>query len=102
MVTFSAGMPKKAANALCAIAIAWFGVSIVSRSPSHAATIACGSMALWYWIGVSISVSVRCAAAATPAARSPFAKLAGLPIPTVSAGRSGTPPSKPIRAGSAS
>ena len=45
-VTFSGGMPKKAAKARCAIAIAWFGVSSVSRSPSHAATIACGSMAL--------------------------------------------------------
>ena len=29
------------------------GVSTVSLSPSQAATMAWGSMALWYWAGVS-------------------------------------------------
>ena len=36
-----------------AICGAWFGVSSVRRSPSHEATMACGSIALWYCEGVS-------------------------------------------------
>ena len=44
--TFSAGMPKKPAKIALDIAIAWFGVSMVSRSPLHSATMACGSIAL--------------------------------------------------------
>ena len=38
------------ARAMCG---AWFGVSSVRRSPSHDATMACGSIALWYCDGVS-------------------------------------------------
>ena len=84
MVTFSAGMPRKAAKAACAMPIAWFGVSMVSRSPSQAATMAWGSMALWYWSGVSTATSVIRAAAARPASRSPTARVGGAPMPTAS------------------
>ena len=50
---FSGGMPNSPAMRPCAIARPWLGVSIDSVSPSHAATIACGSIALWYCAGVS-------------------------------------------------
>jgi hypothetical protein len=100
-VTFSGGMPKKSAKAGWPRSMAWFGVSRVRRSPSQAATMACSSIALWYWIGVSISVSTRSAAAARPAATSPLAKVGGLPMRTAF-GSKETPRSKPMRAGSAS
>ena len=51
--TFSGGMPKKPAMLSRVIESAWLGVSTVSMSPSHSATTAWGSMALWYCAGVS-------------------------------------------------
>ncbi len=50
---FSGAMPKSPAMRPWAMARPWLGVSMESVSPSHAATIACGSIALWYWAGVS-------------------------------------------------
>ncbi len=50
----SAGsMPNSPAMRACAIVMPWLGVSRTRRSPSHAATTACGSIALWYCAGVS-------------------------------------------------
>ena len=46
-------MPNSPATRPCAIAMPWLGVSRVSRSPSHSATMAWGSMALWYCGAVS-------------------------------------------------
>ncbi len=48
-----AGMPKRPAMRAWAMAMPWLGVSIWSVSPSQAATMAWGSMALWYCAGVS-------------------------------------------------
>src|SRR6266851_5565398 len=59
MWILSGEMPNSPAIRPCAMARPWLGVSIDSVSPSHAATIACGSMALWYWAGVSSVVSLR-------------------------------------------
>ena len=53
MWMFSGAMPNSPAMRPCAIAMPWLGVSSVSVSPSQAATMACGSIALWYCAGVS-------------------------------------------------
>ena len=53
MWMFSGGIPNSPATRPDAMARPWLGVSMDSLSPSHAATIACGSIALWYCAGVS-------------------------------------------------
>ncbi len=53
MAMASGGMPNRPPMRCCAMAMPWLGVSIESVSPSHAATMACGSIALWYCAGVS-------------------------------------------------
>ena len=53
MWMFSGGMPSSSPNRARIIAMPWVGVSTTSVSPSHAATTACGSIALWYCAGVS-------------------------------------------------
>jgi hypothetical protein len=47
------GMPNNPAIRAWVSAMPWLGVSMDRVSPSHAATIACGSIALWYCAGVS-------------------------------------------------
>ena len=44
MWMFSGGIPNSPATRPCAMARPWLGVSMDSLSPSHAATIACGSI----------------------------------------------------------
>jgi hypothetical protein len=71
MWMFSGGRPNNSAIRAHAITSAWLGVSIESVSPSQAATIACGSMALWYCAGVSYVASMRTGALASAAFASP-------------------------------
>ena len=94
-------MPNNPAMRPCAIAMPWLGVSIESVSPSHAATIACGSIALWYCGGVSKVASMRFDAAESPASTSPRSITEGLPMPTAG-GTKLSFESSPTRAGSMS
>ena len=45
--------PEQARDAPLRHRMPWLGVSMDSLSPSQAATMACGSIGLWYWAGVS-------------------------------------------------
>ena len=53
IMMFSGAMPSSPASRACAMAMPWLGMSSDRLSPSHAATTACGSIALWYCAGVS-------------------------------------------------
>ena len=50
--TFSSGIPKAMATSLRLQAIIWLEVHNVTRSPSHAAMVANGSIIMWLWSGV--------------------------------------------------
>ena len=61
----SGAMPNRPAMRACAIAMPWLGVSMDRLPPSQDATMAWGSIALWYCVGVSYTASIVDAAAAS-------------------------------------
>ncbi len=71
-VTLLAGTSNRSARCLRNQSTFWEPSHTVTRSPSHAAVVVCGSMALWFWMGVVKRRSTRWGAAASAASASPL------------------------------
>ena len=78
--TFSSGTSNRRARCLRNQSMFWAVSQTVRESPSQTAVVACGSIALWFWVGVVNRRSTRCAALARAASASPLRPLmVGMP-----------------------
>ncbi len=101
--TFSTGTSNRRARCLRNQSTFWELSQTVSRSPSQTAVVACGSMALWFWLGVVNRRSTRCGAAARAARASPLPPvIVGMPSDWLTGSARSCSRSKSTCAGSSS